>query len=84
MNVVVERELRPIHVGWSARRPRLRVAARGRTEDLADKNFQRLVRVILAGARRQGTLMDDVAALGYGIEEADDPEIRVVLADIQP
>ena len=68
MDITLHRELKPIKNGWSSRSPELGLAAHGHSAEVADKNLQRAARLFLTPFQREGTLLDQVAALGLQVQ----------------
>lgn len=64
--------------GWSAESPVLGVAAHGYSPEVADENLSRVARLFLAPFERQGTLTEEVTALGLHVTE-DGEGLKIVL-----
>ncbi|MDP9313224.1 MAG: hypothetical protein M3R24_20460 [Chloroflexota bacterium] len=70
--IILYREVKPIKNGWCSRCVNLGLAAHGFSPEVADKNLERVVRLFFAPAQREGTLVDELAALG--LEPIEDGE----------
>lgn len=79
MSIKLNRVREPIKNGWSSRAVAPRVAAHGRSPELADLNLERVVRLYLAPFERAGTLESEVTALG--LQVVNDGALNVILSD---
>jgi hypothetical protein len=79
MLIKLYREVNPIKNGWCARSPVLKLAAHGYSQEVADKNLERTVRLFLAPFQREGTLQEELHAVGLElVEDGNVREIAVV------
>ncbi len=78
MILKLNRETNRIRNGWAASIPMLGLAAHGQSPEVADKNLERVVRLFLAPFQREGTLLEETRALGWG-EIGDLDQVQIVL-----
>ena len=80
MTVILKREVKRIKNGWSSRSPVLHLTAHGHSEQVADINLQRTVRLFLTPFERDGELANQWDRLALRYVE-DGKGIEVVLED---
>lgn len=78
MTIALHRELKPIKAGWQSGSPLLRLTAHGHTQEEADRNLERGVRLFLRPFQRTGTLEQELDALGLK-SEGDANDLQIVL-----
>lgn len=66
MIMEIEREMHEIKGGWASRSKALGLTAHGYSQEVADVNLERVVRLFLMPFQREGTLADETKALGLG------------------
>jgi hypothetical protein len=69
MNLVLNRELVKTQNGWISRCGQLRLAAVGRSEEIADQNLERTIRLFLSPFVREGTLQSELTAAGVDVPD---------------
>lgn len=69
MTLVLYRTVDRVRDGYRSRCPGLGLAAHGYSPEAADKNLERVVRLFLAPFQREGTLQDELAAVGLAAPE---------------
>lgn len=79
MSIKLNREQEQVKNGWYSKAVAPRVAAHGRSPELADLNLQRVVRLYLAPFERAGTLELEASALG--LQLVNDGAFDVILND---
>ena len=72
------REQYQVKSGWASQCVPLGLTAHGPNPEVADKNLERSVRLFLAPFQRDGTLQDEIHALGLSSVDASD-DVQIIL-----
>lgn len=80
MRVVIKHRLNRVKNGIAARSPELGLTAHGLTEQLARRNLEHLIVLLLKPFEREGVLQEEVRKLGLRTEEGE-AELTVAAVD---
>ncbi len=73
MRVILKRDTKRIKSGWSSRSATLRLTAHGFSEEVADRNLGRIVRLFLEPFVREGDLERQLDIIPIRYERDDSP-----------
>ena len=80
MRVVLKHEVNRIRNGFAARSPQLGLTAHGASPDIARRNLERTVLLLLKPLERQGCLEEELRRSGLQVSDGTE-ELTIAIAD---